>query len=102
MNKQSRRVMIAAQQTFPLPRIGRTLPTLRQVREQCQMNHVQLARLAGVRSFIAFCMEGGISVSVADAEAVLATLSLLTRQVYGFGNVRGIRLKEGKRARVKV
>ena len=89
--------MISYQDTLPLPKLSRNLPTLRQVREQCGMGHVELATIAGVRPLIEYCMETGRAVSAEDAESVLLALSLLTKRAYSFSNVQGILLKPAKK-----
>lgn len=89
--------MISYQDTLPLPKISRNLPTLRQVREQCGMSHVELATIAGVRPLTEYCMESGRAVAVEDAESILLALSLLTKRAYGLANVQGICLKPTKK-----
>lgn len=89
--------MISYQKTLPLPTISRTLPTLRQVREQCGISHVELANIAGIRPLTEYCMEIGQAVAIEDAESVLLALSLLNKKAYGFANVQGILLKPAKK-----
>lgn len=89
--------MISYQDTLPLPIIRRSLPTLRQAREESGMSHVELATIAGVRPLTEYRMESGRAVTIEDAESVLFALSLLNKQAYSFANVKGILLKPARK-----
>jgi DNA-binding XRE family transcriptional regulator len=75
------RELVEQQDTLPLPVVklvyvyGGGLLTLRQVRERCGLNQVQLARMAGVRPIIVDWCERGRTVRPGEAAQVLAALA---------------------------
>ena len=72
---------IEQQDTVPLPAIklvyvhSSGLLTLRQVRERCGFNQVQVARVAGVRPIVVDWCERGRTVTAAEAARILAALA---------------------------
>lgn len=75
------RDIIEEQDTVPLPVIKLVyvhsggLLTLRQVRERCGFNQVQVARAAGVRPIAVDWCERGRAVTPAEAARILAALA---------------------------
>ena len=75
------RTIVEQQDTMPLPVIKLVyvrsdgLLTLRQVRERCGLNQVQLAQLAGVRPIVVDWYERGRAVSSVEATQILAALA---------------------------
>ena len=75
------REIIEQQDTLPLPVIklvcvsGGGLLTLRQVRERCGLNQVQLARAASVRPIVVDWCERGRAVRPWEAAQILAALA---------------------------
>ena len=75
------REMVEQQDTMPLPVIKLVyvrsdgLLTLRQVRERCGLNQVQLAQAAGVRPIVVDWYERGRAVQSEEAARILAALA---------------------------
>jgi DNA-binding XRE family transcriptional regulator len=83
----ARRETVEQQDTLPLPAVklvsvsGGGLLTLRQVRERCGFNQVQLARAAGVRPIVVDWCERGRAVRPGEAAQILAALAHLLASV---------------------
>jgi DNA-binding XRE family transcriptional regulator len=79
------REMVEQQDTLPLPVVklvyvySGALLTLRQVRERCGLNQVQLARAAGVRPIVVDWCERGRAVRPGEAAQILAALAHVLR-----------------------
>lgn len=79
----SLRETVEQQDTLPLPAVKLVpvyvggLLTLRQVRERCGLNQVQLARAAGVRPIVVDWCERGRAVRPVEAAKILAALTHL-------------------------
>lgn len=76
-----RRETVEQQDTLPQPAVKLVyvysggLLTLRQVRERCDLNQVQLARAAGVRPIVVDWCERGRAVRPEEAAQILAALA---------------------------
>jgi DNA-binding XRE family transcriptional regulator len=75
------RELVEQQDTLPLPAVKLVyvysggLLTLRQVRERCGLNVVQLAKAAGVRPIVVDWCERGRAVRPGEAAQILAALA---------------------------
>ena len=96
--KTTLREMVEQQDTLPLPVVklvyvsSSGLLTLRQVREHCGLNQVQLARAAGVRPIVVDWFERGRTVRPGEATQILAALAQVLRNVpthYAFDRWEG-------------
>ncbi|HLX40807.1 MAG TPA: helix-turn-helix transcriptional regulator [Ktedonobacteraceae bacterium] len=78
---------VEQQDTLPLPAVklvyvyGGGLLALRQVRERCGLNQVQLARAAGVRPIVVDWCERGRAVRSAEVAQILAALAQILGSV---------------------
>ena len=81
------RELVEQQDTLPLPAVKRVcvsgggLLTLRQVRERCGLNVVQLAKMAGVRPIVVDWCERGRAVRTGEAAQILAALAHVLRNM---------------------
>jgi hypothetical protein len=81
------RELVEQQDTLPLPAVklvyvsGDGLLTLRQVRERCGLNVVQLAKVAGVRPIVVDWCERSRAVTPVEAARILAALAHLLESV---------------------
>ncbi|HVB25876.1 MAG TPA: helix-turn-helix transcriptional regulator [Ktedonobacteraceae bacterium] len=95
------RKAVEQQDTLPLPAVklvsisGGGLLTLRQVRERCGLNQVQLARAAGVRPIVVDWCERDRAVKPAEAAQILAALA---RCLAGMPTRTACGLWEGKQS----
>jgi DNA-binding XRE family transcriptional regulator len=77
----SLRELVEQQDTLPLPAVKLVyvysggLLTLRQVRERCGLNQVQLAQAAGVRPIVVDWCERGRAVRPGETAQILAALA---------------------------